>query len=93
MKIWRDVQRLDLTSFHLELLTYEALAKDASPSLSDRFRKVLDYLQSGRVLEPMLDPANPDNVVSACVSRALKEKAAVHARWSLERTHLMEVLW
>ena len=92
VKIWRDVQGLELPSLHLELLTYEALDGDRTGTLVDRFRKVLRHIDGPRVLDPMPDPANPENVVSAGASREQKERAVDRARWSVNEAHLTEVL-
>lgn len=92
VKIWRDVQGLSLPTLHLELLTYEALADEPSGTLIQRFHRVLNHLASPRILQPMNDPANPENIVSAGSSREQKHQTATCARWSVESAHLTEVL-
>ena len=68
MKIWKHQHNLDISSFMLELLTIQALKGFGVKKLEPRFQHVLEYIQKEIQFITIVDPANPQNVVSEKLS-------------------------
>lgn len=82
LKLWRNQRGLDFPSFYLELTVIEALRYSKLTTLSDRVRRVLEYLRDSFVDARVIDPANTNNVISDDVTvaeRTIIAAAAVRA--------------
>jgi hypothetical protein len=64
MKLWRTQKGLDFPSFYLELTVIEALRYSKLTTLSDRVRRVLEYLRDSFINARVQDPANTSNIIS-----------------------------
>lgn len=65
MKLWRDQHGLDWPSFYVELATARALQQLALPdTLSENFRRALEFARDHLESTRLLDPANASNIVS-----------------------------
>lgn len=90
LKIWKNRQRLDLSTFVLELTVAEALAGSTAQGLGWRAMTVLRYLSREFRRARLVDPANANNVVSNDVTAATKmsvqraaERALAQSQWKL----------
>ena len=88
LKLWRNQTGIDFPSFYLELTVIEALRNSKLTTLSDRVRRVLEYLRDSFVNARVVDPANTNNIISddlSFVDRTVVEAAAARAlqgNWS-----------
>lgn len=74
-KIWRDLHRVDLPSFYLELTVITALKNRMLHSLSKNVLATLEYIETDLTTARVVDPANSANVVSDDLTT--KGKAAI----------------
>jgi len=82
LKLWRNQKKLDFPSFYLELTVIDALRYSHLSSLSDRMRRVLEYLKHSFVNARVEDPANTNNIISedlTVVEKDAIKNAATHA--------------
>jgi hypothetical protein len=75
LKLWRNQKGLEFPSFYLELTVIDALRYSQLGTLSDRVRRVLEYLGDSFVNARVIDPANTNNIISDDLTVA--EKNAV----------------
>ena len=73
LKLWRNQRGLDFPSFYLELTVIDALRYSQLAALSDRVRRVLEYLQNSFVNARVQDPANTNNIISDDLTVAEKD--------------------
>src|SRR6516165_7787576 len=79
LKLWRDQKQLDFPSFFLELLVIEALPWQLSETLSSNVWRAFEYIKSHIATVRIVDPANTNNIVSADLSAADKQKLSTAA--------------
>lgn len=92
LKIWRTLHVLDFPSFYLELFTIEAL-KGRPYDVTENVWHVLGYMRTSLEILPVIDPTNPNNLISDTMTQQQKQAAAaaaVHSRHAQDWTH---VLW
>jgi hypothetical protein len=75
LKLWRNQKSLEFPSFYLELTVIDALRYSQLGTLSERVRRVLEYLRDSFVNARVADPANTNNIISYDLT--LAEKTAV----------------
>jgi hypothetical protein len=83
LKLWRDQKHLDFPSFFLELLVIEALPWHLSETLSGNVWRALEYIKANIASARIVDPANTNNIVSAELSAADKQKLSTAAATAL----------
>jgi hypothetical protein len=93
IKIWRDLHKLDITSFYLELLTIRALKGKHAGNLANHVSDVLLYIADSIATSRIVDPANTNNVISDDLTVAAKQKIASQARGSVEEKFWENVIW
>ena len=93
LKIWRERQRLDFSSFYLELTVIDALRGRRSQELAENVRRVLQYLADDFSRAHVVDPANPHNVISDGYGPEEKRAIAMAARKALGMRRWQQVLW
>ena len=93
LKIWRERQRLDFSSFYLELTVIDALRGRRSQELAENVRRVLQYLVDDFPRARVVDPANPHNVISDGYGPEEKRAIAMAARKALGMRRWQQVLW
>jgi hypothetical protein len=89
LKLWRNQNGLEFPSFYLELAVIDALRYSQLGTLSERVRRVLEYLCDSFVNARVVDPANPTgNIISddltVAEKNAVKSAAltALNGTWS-----------
>jgi len=92
IKIWRARHNLDFPSIYLELVVIEALRYARVGNLAANVVAVLEYLRDHFEQARFVDPSNTNNVISACITAAEKQKIAKQAAASLARIWA-EVIW
>lgn len=94
LKIWRERQRLQLSSFYLELTVIASLKAHFSngprsaasgEGLAGNVRRVLHYLADDFIRARVTDPANSSNVVSDDYGAEEKRVIATAARKTLSK--------
>lgn len=70
IKIWRNLHRLDISSFYLELAVLEALSGKPLYDPAANFMHVLDFFSNKFVGRSFYDPANTANLISDELSPA-----------------------
>jgi hypothetical protein len=93
LKIWRERQRLDFSSFYLEVTVLDALRGRRTHELGDNVRRVLHYLADEFVHARAVDPANSNNVISDDYGPEEKRRIAMAARKTLQMSRLEQALW
>lgn len=93
LKIWRERQRLDFSSFYLELTVIDALWGRRGQGLAENVRRVLQYLADDFPRARVVDPANPHNVISDSYGPEEKRAIAMAARKALGMRRWQQVLW
>lgn len=84
LKLWRNQKGIDFPSFYLELTVIEALRYSKLTTLSDRVRRVLEYLRDSFVNARVMDPANTNNIISDDLSFAERTIVAAAAARALQ---------
>ncbi|MDR2697395.1 MAG: hypothetical protein LBB40_02845 [Holophagales bacterium] len=93
-KIWRYCNRLSFPSILLELVIIEALKNKGTTDRDKNFMSLLGYLKDNIQMARIIDPANPNNVISEdIITSAQKRKIAEAARESLNKKYWKEILW
>lgn len=93
IKIWRHIHQLDWPSLYLELFVITALTGRDTDSLAHNILHVLDAI--GEILEVtcVVDPANPDNVLSNDLSPQEKKLIADQAKKTAAQQHWEDIIW
>ncbi|HEX9714858.1 MAG TPA: hypothetical protein VGA28_04110 [Desulfurivibrionaceae bacterium] len=93
IKIWRHIHQLAWPSLYLDLFVINALAGRNTDSLAHNILHVLDLM--GETLETtgIVDPANPDNVLSDDVTAEEKKSIADQAKKSAAAQHWEDIIW
>jgi hypothetical protein len=100
LKIWRERQRLNFSSFYLELTVIECLRGLRSArlgadglGLEGNVRRVLRYLADDFTQALVVDPCNPNNVISDDYGAEEKRVIAAAARTALGMRRLEQIVW
>ena len=93
LKLWRYRQKTPVGSFVLELAAAHALAGCAPAPLEDRFDRVLQFLAESYLDARLIDPANPDNVVSDDIPWPDKQATTDSAQRACHRRSWEDVVW
>ncbi|MDR2697396.1 MAG: nucleotidyltransferase domain-containing protein [Holophagales bacterium] len=93
-KIWRHCHRLLFPSIFLELVTIEALKQKTTTEHDKNFMSLLGYLKDNIQTVRIIDPANPNNIISDdIVTTGEKRKIANAAKESRIKKYWKEILW
>jgi hypothetical protein len=100
LKVWRERQRLNFSSFYLELTVIESLRSQRSTrlgadglGLEGNLRRVLRYLADDFARALVVDPCNPNNVISDDYGAEEKRVIAAAARTALGMRRLEQIVW
>lgn len=100
LKIWRERQRLNFSSFYLELTVMECLRGSRSArlgadgvGLEGNVRRVLRYLADDFARARVVDPCNPNNVISDDYGAEEKRVIAMAARKTLGIRRVEQIIW
>ncbi len=93
LKIWRERQRLDFSSFYLELTVMNCLRGQRAQGLGEDVRRVLHFLAHEFIRVRVVDPANSNNVISEDYGREERRRIARAARKSLDAKRWENILW
>ena len=93
IKIWRHIHQLDWPSLYLEFFVMNALTGRNTDSPALNLLHVLDAI--GETLETtcIVDPANPDNVLSNDLTPQEKKNIADQAKKSAAQQHWEDIIW
>ncbi len=93
IKIWRHIHQLDWPSLYLELFVITALTEKDPDSPALNILHVLDAI--GETLETtcIVDPANPDNVLSNDLTPEEKTAIVEQAKNSASQQHWEDIIW
>ncbi len=99
LKVWRKCQKLEFTSFYLELLTLEAFNHPfsfLSTDLETKFLEALEFIAKNIENKVVQDPANSANFLSDDLFQREKKLIADRAAQSANKIRLgriNEVIW
>lgn len=93
LKIWRERYGLEFPSFYLELTVLRALAEERFGQLADNVLAVLRHLAGRFEQSAVIDPANPENVVSTDLTTKEKQAIAKAARNALYEENWKKIVW
>jgi len=93
IKIWRHIHQLDWPSLYLEFFVINALTGKDTDSPALNLLHVLDAI--GETLETtcIVDPANPDSVLSNDLTPEEKKTIAEQAKKSAAQQHWEDIIW
>jgi len=93
IKIWRHVHQLDWPSVYLDFFVIHALTGRNTESLAHNVLHALDSI--GETLETtcIVDPANPDNILSNALTAEGKKTIADQAKISAAEQHWEDIPW
>jgi hypothetical protein len=92
VKIWCKQQELHFPSLYLELLTIRALQGYSTNAPASNFVRVLEYIRDNIESVVIIDPSNPNNIVSNDLIIEEKQELAMFAGASLTASW-NEVIW
>jgi len=92
-KIWRYRHNLFFPSIFLELVTMEALKNKGTTDRDKNFMSLLAFFKDNIQTVRIVDPANPNNVISEDFTSSEKKKIANVAKESLNKKFFKEILW
>lgn len=92
LKLWRNQQKLEFTSFYLEMTVIEALAGANYNSLADNVWKVFGYLNTKFENARVLDPANTNNILSDDLTLDEKRKIKAAAARALAASDWNQII-
>lgn len=93
IKIWRDLHRLTIPSFYLELFVIEALCGKPRGDVAANVLSALNTIGSSIGTWRIVDPANTNNVISDDMSVAEKNTVAAQARASAGKPYWKDIIW
>ena len=93
IKIWRHIHQLDWPSLYLDFFVINALTGKDTDSPALNLLHVLDAI--GETLETtcIVDPANPDSVLSNDLTPEEKKNIAEQAKESAAQQHWEDIIW
>lgn len=93
LKLWRDLNGLELPSFYLELAVVSALRRATPGALADNVWAALGFIERLLVPRAMLDPANAANIVSDELTSPEKRTIAAAAAAARSGRPWSEIVW
>lgn len=93
LKIWKKCHALVFPSFYLELSVLNALVGQPYNQPAQNFLTALKYLRDRFTSARILDPGNPNNVISDDLGDNQKSAVAFIAKSSLAAPTLETILW
>lgn len=93
IKIWRQIHQFDWPSLYLELFVMNALTGRSTDSLAYNLLHVLDSIGEALETTCIVDPANPDNVLSNDLPPQEKKAIAEQAKKSAAQQHWENIIW
>jgi len=93
IKIWRHIHQLDWPSLYLEFFVVNALAGRSAESLAHNVLHALDAIGEGLETTCIVDPANPDNVLSDDLTPPEKKNIADQAKKTAAEQHWEDIIW
>ncbi len=93
IKIWRHIHQLDWPSLYLEFFVINALTEKDTDSLSLNFLHALDSIGEALETTCIVDPADPDNVLSNDLTPQEKKTIADQAKKSAAQQHWEDIIW
>ncbi len=93
IKIWRHIHQLDWPSLYLELFAMNALTGKDTGSPALNLLHVLDSIGEALETTCIVDPANPDNVLSNDLTPQEKKAIADQAKKSAAQQHWEDIIW
>jgi hypothetical protein len=93
VKIWRNLHRLDFSSFYLELTVIESLKGRSLGNLGANVLHALEYIGASLPSARVVDPANTNNIISNDYTDAEKRAIAAQATRSRSRAHWEQIIW
>jgi hypothetical protein len=93
IKIWRNLHRLDFSSFYLELTVLEGLKGRATNTLSANVLHALRYIATSLPSARVVDPANTNNVISNDLAAQAKSTIANQASVSASKANWGQIIW
>jgi hypothetical protein len=93
IKIWRHIHQLDWPSLYLDFFVINALTGRNTDSLAHNVLHVLDSIGEAFETTCIVDPANPDNVLSNDLTAEEKKNIAGQAKKSAAEQHWEDIIW
>lgn len=93
IKIWRQIHQLAWPSLYLDLFVINALAGRSTDSLAHNVLHLLDSIGESLETTGIVDPANPDNVLSDDLTPHEKKAIAEQAKKSASQQHWEDIIW
>lgn len=93
VKIWRHIHRLDWPSLYLDFFVINALAGRNTDSLAYNLLHVFDAIGDSLETVSIVDPANPDNVLSDDLPPQEKKNLGDQAKKSAGEQHWEDIIW
>ena len=92
-KIWKQLRKIDLSSFYLEMVVIEALKGFRSDNIETNFLKVLDFIKDELPYKRYVDPANSNNIISDELTNAEKKIISNKASESRSKSYWKDIVW
>jgi hypothetical protein len=93
LKIWSKLNRLDFSSFVLEMTVLEVLRKKRVLGIDKKFLSVLEYIIEEFEYAKIYDPANTNNVISDSISNDQKDRIIQAAITSYHSEFWENIVW
>ena len=93
IKVWRHIHQLDWPSLYLELFVINALTGRDTDSPALNLLHALDSMGEALETTCIVDPANPDNVLSHDLTAEEKRTIAEQAKKSAAQQHWEDIIW
>ncbi len=93
IKIWRNLNNLDFSSFYLELIVIEALHRKHHNNVATNVITALNYIAEYLPNSKVIDPSNSNNVISNEYSFDEKSYIAQVAKISVDQPNWDYIIW
>jgi hypothetical protein len=93
VKIWRNLTGLKFPTLYLELTVLNSLFNRKKNRLEKNFLNVMDYLMEGFLENPVVDPANPKNIISDLLTSEEKKAVATAAKIARNQADWSSIIW
>ncbi len=93
IKIWRNLNKLDFSSFYLELVVLNALYSIPTNQLSTNVFSIFAYLRDNFASARIIDPSNTNNIISDDLTSFEKGAIKAIAQGSCTKKTWEEILW
>ncbi|MDJ0676892.1 MAG: hypothetical protein QNJ36_16185 [Calothrix sp. MO_167.B42] len=92
-KIWRNLHKIEFSSFYLEMAVIDALKYANNKNLAENFLTVLKYFRDNISLTIYIDPANSNNVISDDLTLIQKKLVMKKAKESRNQKNWKNIVW